>query len=150
MNDTDALLASARRLRELGHADAAAATFALVLQSRPSLAEAHAYLASHTLQRGALAASVAHGERALQANPDDVGAHAALGDALRRLLTMQHAKQALQDILGELPHAFTSGLHHAWLLERRGDTHAALLGYLRAIKTALDPQNLLNPGKVLP
>ena len=136
MNDTDALLASARRLRELGHADAAAATFALVLQSRPSLAEAHAYLASHTLQRGAFAASVAHGERALQANPDDVGAHAALGDALRRLLTLQHAEQALQDILGELPHAFTSGLHHAWLLERRGDTHAALLGYLRAIKTA--------------
>lgn len=136
MNDTDALLASARRLRELGHADAAAATFALLLQSRPSLAEAHAYLASHTLQRGALAASVAHGERALQADPDDVQMHTMLGDALRRLVVVQHAEQSLQDILGDLPHAFTSRLHHAWLLERRGDTHAALLGYLRAIKTA--------------
>ena len=67
MNDTDALLASARQLHGRGHADAAAATYSLVLQSRPGVAEAHAYLAAHALQRGVLAASVAHGEQALKA-----------------------------------------------------------------------------------
>jgi aspartate beta-hydroxylase len=136
MNDTDALLASARQLRERGHADAAAATYSLALQNLPALAEAHAFLASHTLQRGAFATSVAHGERALKADPDNVQVHALLGDALRRLVTLEHAERALQDILVDQPQAYTSGLHHAWLLERRGDTQAALLGYLRAIKTA--------------
>jgi aspartate beta-hydroxylase len=136
MNDTDALLASARQLRERGHADAAAATYALALQSRPALAEAHAYLASHALQRGVFAAAVAHGEQALLADPDNVQVHAVLGDAMRRLIAFDYAERALQDILGDQPQAYTSGLHHAWLLERRGDTQAALLGYLRSIKTA--------------
>jgi aspartate beta-hydroxylase len=136
MNDTDALLASARQLQERGHADAAAATYSLVLQSRPGVAEAHAYLAAHALQRGVLAASVAHGEQALKADPNDVQVHALLGDALRRLITFEYAERALQEILRDQPQAYTSSLHHAWLLERRGDTHAALLGYLRSIKTA--------------
>jgi aspartate beta-hydroxylase len=136
MNDTDTLLASARQLHARGHADAAAATYGLVLQCQPALAEAHAFLASHALQRGAFAAAVAHGERVLQTDPDNVQMHALLGDALRRLVTLEHAERALQDILVDQPHAYTSGLHHAWLLERRGDTQAALLGYIRAIKTA--------------
>lgn len=136
MNDPDALLASARQLHARGHADAAAATYSLVLQSRPGVAEAHAFLAVHALQRGVFAAAVAHGEQALKSNPDDVQVHAVLGDALRRLLTSDSAERALQDILGNQPQAYTSGLHLAWLLERRGDTHAALLGYLRSIKTA--------------
>jgi aspartate beta-hydroxylase len=136
MNDTDALLASARQLHQRGHADAAAATYALALQNLPALAEAHAYLATHALQRGVFAASVAHGEQALMADPDNVQVHAALGDALRRLMTLEHAERALADILDGQPYAYTSGLHHAWLLERRGDAHAALLGYLRSIKMA--------------
>jgi aspartate beta-hydroxylase len=136
MNDTDALLASARQLRERGHADAAAATYSLVLQSQPEVTEAHAFLAAHALQRGVFAAAVAHAEQALQTDPDDVQVHALLGDALRRLITLEYAEPALQDILRDQPQAYTSGLHHAWLLERRGDTQASLLGYLRAIKTA--------------
>lgn len=136
MNDTDVLLTSARQLRELGHADAAAASYALILQSQPALAEAHTYLAAHAMQRGVFAAAVSHGEQALKADPDNVQVHALLGDALRRLVTLEHAERALQGILGDQPQAFTSGLHHAWLLERRGDTHAALLGYLRSIKAA--------------
>ncbi len=136
MNDPDALLASARQLHARGHADAAAATYSLVLQSRSGVAEAHAYLATHALQRGVFAAAVAHGEQALKEDPDDVQVHAVLDDALRRLITLEHAERALQDILGDQPQAYTSGLHLAWLLERRGDTHAALLGYLRSIKTA--------------
>jgi aspartate beta-hydroxylase len=136
MNETDTLLASARQLRERGHADAAAATYALILERQPTLLEAHAFLAAHALQGGALAAAVAHGERALQADPDDVRMHALLGDALRRLMPLPHAERALRDLLDAQPQAFTSGLHHAWLLERRGETQAALLGYLRAIKAA--------------
>ena len=136
MNDVDTLLASARLMRARGHDDAAAASYALTLQNGPALAEAHAFLAAHALRRGAFAASVAHGEQALKADPDDVQAHAVLGEALRRLITLEHAERALRDILDEQPQAYTSGLHHAWLLERRGDTHAALLGYLRSIKTA--------------
>ena len=136
MNDVDTLLASARLMRVRGHDDAAAASYALTLQNGPTLAEAHAFLAAHALRRGAFAASVAHGEQALKADPDDVQAHAVLGEALRRLITLEHAERALRDILDEQPQAYTSGLHHAWLLERRGDTHAALLGYLRSIKTA--------------
>ena len=134
--DADALLASARQLRKRGHADAAAATYSLVLQSRPGVAEAHGFLAAHALQRGIFAAAAAHGEQALKADPDDVQVHALLGDALRRLVTFDYAERALQDMLVDQPQAYTSGLHHAWLLERRGDAHAALLGYLRAIKTA--------------
>lgn len=136
MNDIPALLSSARQLRDRGHADAAAATYALILERQPTLLEAHAFLAGHALQGGALAAAVAHGERALQADPDDVRMHALLGDALRRLMPLAHAERTLQDLLDTQPQAFTSGLHHAWLLERRGETRAALLGYLRAIKTA--------------
>jgi aspartate beta-hydroxylase len=136
MNDTDALLASARQLHARGHADAAAASYSLVLQRLPVLAEAHAFLASHALQCGVFAAAVAHGERVLQTDPDNVPVHALLGDALRRLVTFDSAERALHDILGDQPQAYTSGLHHAWLLERRGDTQAALLGYLRSIKTA--------------
>ena len=136
MNDTDALLATARQLHARGHAKAAAATYSLALQSRPALAEAHAYLAAHALQSGVFAAAAAHGEQALKADPDNVQVHALLGDALRRLVTFDHAERVLQDMLIDQPQAYTSGLHHAWLLERRGAAHAALLGYLRSIKSA--------------
>lgn len=136
MNDVDTLLASARLLRARGHDDAAAASYTLALQNGPALAEAHGFLAAHALRRGAFAASATHGEQALKADPDDVQAHAVLGDALRRLMPLEHAERALRDILDEQPQAYTSGLHHAWLLERRGDAHAALLGYLRSIRIA--------------
>ena len=76
MNDVDTLLASARLMRARGHDDAAAASYALTLQNGPALAEAHAFLAAHALRRGAFAASVAHGEQALKADPDDVQVHA--------------------------------------------------------------------------
>ena len=136
MSDADALLTSARQLRERGHADAAAATYALALQSRPTLSEAHAYLAEHALQRGDLAAAVAHGEQALQANGDDVQTHAVLGKALHELLKFDRAEQVLGAIIGDLPFAYSSRLHHAGLVERRGDRESATLGYLHAIKTA--------------
>jgi aspartate beta-hydroxylase len=136
MDDIDALLASARQLRERGHADAAAATYTLTLRARPALAEAHAYLAAHALQRGDFAASVAHGENALAADPDNVQLHATLGKALFELVKFERAERALEAIVGDLPFAFTSRLHHAGLIERRGDRESATLGYLRAIKTA--------------
>ena len=56
--------------------------------------------------------------------------------ALRELVKSAGAKDALAAIVRAQPHAYTSDLHHAHLLERRGDARAALLGYLRAIKTA--------------
>jgi aspartate beta-hydroxylase len=136
MSETDALLSSARMLRARGHDDAAAASYALALQNGSTLAEAHAYLATHALRRGGFAAAVAHAERALQAEPDDVQIHALLGDALRRLTALEHAEPALRGILDDQPQAYTSGLHHARLLERRGDADEALLGYLRCIKLA--------------
>jgi aspartate beta-hydroxylase len=129
-------LASARQLRERGHADAAAATYALALQGRPAMAEAHAYLAAHALQRGEFGVSVAHGENALATDPDNVQLHALVGKALQELSKHDRAEQVLAAIVGDLPFAFTSRLHLAALVERRADRESATLGYLRAIKTA--------------
>ena len=136
MDEIDALLASARQLRERGHADAAAATYALVLQRRPLLSEAHGFLASHALQRGDFAAAVTHGEQALEADPENVQLHAVLGKALHELGKFDRTEQVLGAIVGDLPFAFTTRLHCASLIERRGDSQAALLGYIRSIKTA--------------
>ncbi len=136
MSDVEPLLASARQLRESGHADAAAATYALLLKSRPTQPEALSFLAGHALRCGEFAVAIGHGERLIDADPNNALAHAELGTALRELVKSASAEDALAAIVRTQPHAYTSALHHAHLLERRGDSRGAVLGYLRSIKTA--------------
>ena len=136
MSDIETLLTTARQLQLRGHADAAAATYSLVLQSQPERGEAHAYLTAHAFKRGQFAAAVAHGEHLLNADQNDVQAHADLGMALRELMQSGQAEAALGAIVQAQPYAYCCALHLACLQERRGDTRAALLGYTRAIKTA--------------
>jgi len=100
------------------------------------MSDMESMLASQAFQRGDFAAAVAHGERRIAADQNDVQAHAALGKALRELVNTAAAEGALADIVAAQPCAYTSELHRAWLQERRGDARAALLGYLRSIKTA--------------
>ena len=136
MDNLHSLLATARQLHRRGHADAAAATYSLALRGNPTLGEAHAYLATHALQRGEFADAVAHGEHAVNADQNDVRAHSELGRALRELMKSAQAEDILAAIINGQPYAYCSALHYAFLLERRGDTHAALIVYTRAIKTA--------------
>ena len=101
MSDIHPLLATARQLHRRGHADAAAATYSLALRGNPTLGEAHAYLATHALQRGEFADAVAHGEHAVNADQNDVQAHIDLGAALSELKKFEHA----EDILAAIEYA---------------------------------------------
>jgi aspartate beta-hydroxylase len=83
-----------------------------------------------------LADTVRRGERAVRERPQDVRAHDQLFKAIRALLDRNGSAPALAAICRDLPHAYTSLLHLARLQEAVGDRRAALLGYLRAIKTA--------------
>lgn len=61
-------------------------------------------------------------------------------------------REAVEDVVAELHGSFSAehgiGISKRGTMARRKDPVA--LDVMRAIKTALDPQNLLNPGKVLP
>lgn len=72
----------------------------------------------------------------MAAAPGDVARHRALAEAHRALLAGDEAEAGLAAICADLPTAFTSLLHLGRLRELRGDAQAALLDYLRAIKTA--------------
>ena len=58
----------------------------------------------------------------------------------------------VEDVVDELNGSFSAehgiGISKLGSMERRKDK--AALGVMRAIKLALDPNNILNPGKVLP
>ncbi|HEX3757552.1 MAG TPA: aspartyl/asparaginyl beta-hydroxylase domain-containing protein [Kofleriaceae bacterium] len=82
------------------------------------------------------AAAVRRLERALAAQPLDLALHQQLAEAHRRLLARADRERELTAICRELPSAFTSQLHLAALLDARGDRHAAVIGYTRAIRTA--------------
>lgn len=136
MNHIDTLLSQARTLAQSGHVDAAAAIFALLLQMQPTLIEAHVYLAGHALGRGDPAVAVAHCEQAVNVNQDDVELHRGLAVALSELMKSERAEIDLDAILSVQPYAYSSGLYRAHLQERRGDQRTAMIGYLRAIRTA--------------
>jgi hypothetical protein len=82
------------------------------------------------------AAEVRRLERALEARPLDLALHQQLAEAHRQLLQRADRARELTAICRELPCAFTSQLHLAALHETRGDRHAAVIGFTRAIKTA--------------
>ncbi|MBT9384168.1 FAD-binding oxidoreductase [Pseudooceanicola sp. CBS1P-1] len=63
-----------------------------------------------------------------------------------------HLVEAIEDVVAELGGAFSAehgiGTHKLSTMARRKDPGA--LAAMRAIKAALDPQNIMNPGKLLP
>jgi Aspartyl/Asparaginyl beta-hydroxylase len=75
-------------------------------------------------------------ERAIQANPGKVALHRDLALTLREVILGDDPEGKLSTITRELPFAFTTLLHLGRLIELRRDTHAAVLMYTRAIKTA--------------
>jgi len=75
-------------------------------------------------------------ERELQQRPGDVALHEQLAQAHQRLLKLPAREGKLAAICKDQPFAFTSLLHLAMLREARGDHKAAMIGFLRAIKTA--------------
>jgi aspartyl/asparaginyl beta-hydroxylase (cupin superfamily) len=75
-------------------------------------------------------------ERALEARPLDLALHQQLAQAHNQLLRRGDHAAELAAICRELPFAFTSRLLLASIDEARGDHRAAVIGFLRAIKTA--------------
>jgi aspartate beta-hydroxylase len=75
-------------------------------------------------------------ERALRERPGEVALHERLAQAHHRLLKRDDRETKLAAICRDLPFAFTSLLHLSALREARGDRTAAVIGFLRAIKTA--------------
>jgi hypothetical protein len=75
-------------------------------------------------------------ERAVHSRPADVALHRQLAEAHHRLLETDGAEAELLAICRDQPQAFTSLLHLAHIIERRGIAHGAIVGYTRAIKTA--------------
>jgi hypothetical protein len=80
--------------------------------------------------------AIRRAERTVLERPQDVAAHDFLFQTIRAILEQPDAEPTLAAICNDLPGAYTSRLHLARLQELRGDAHAALLGYTRAIKTA--------------
>jgi hypothetical protein len=75
-------------------------------------------------------------ERRLEAQPLDLAVHHQLARAHEQLLAQGDRDLQLTAICRDLPHAFTSQLHLAALHEARGDRRAAVVGFLRAVRTA--------------
>jgi aspartyl/asparaginyl beta-hydroxylase (cupin superfamily) len=75
-------------------------------------------------------------ERSLEAQPLDLASHKQLAEAHAELLGHGDGETELAQICRDLPFAFTSQLHLARLYEDAGDKRRAVLGFLRAIKTA--------------
>ncbi len=134
--DLETLLVRARAKAEAGKLDGALAAFRHILEREPGHAEAHAWVSREMFRRGDLAGAVRHCELALDGNPADLTLHNNLATAHLALLKADTAEQALAAICAELPFAFTSLLHLSRLAEVRGDARGAVIGYLRAIKTA--------------
>ncbi|HET9626067.1 MAG TPA: aspartyl/asparaginyl beta-hydroxylase domain-containing protein [Kofleriaceae bacterium] len=83
-----------------------------------------------------LAEAVRQLERGLEAQPLDLALHQQLAAAHQSLLALDDRDHQLAAICRDLPNAFTSQLHLAALHEARGDRRAAVIGFLRAIRTA--------------
>ncbi len=75
-------------------------------------------------------------ERALRVTPLDLALHQQLWDAHRRLLSGDGAEAKLVEITRAVPMAFTSLLHLARLVDHRNDLRGAIIGYMRAVRTA--------------
>ncbi|HEY6179835.1 MAG TPA: aspartyl/asparaginyl beta-hydroxylase domain-containing protein [Kofleriaceae bacterium] len=87
-------------------------------------------------QPPAAAATVRALEAALETRPLDLALHQQLGRAHDQLLQLPDSERELTAICRDLPFAFTSQLHLASLHHERGDRRAAVVGFIRAIKTA--------------
>ncbi|MGE5185341.1 MAG: aspartyl/asparaginyl beta-hydroxylase domain-containing protein, partial [Acidobacteriota bacterium] len=82
------------------------------------------------------AADIRRLELAIRKRPADVAAHHQLAEAHHRVLARGGAEAKLAAIVRDHGFAFTSMLHLAHLVEKRGDRAGAVIGYTRAIKTA--------------
>jgi alkyldihydroxyacetonephosphate synthase len=71
-----------------------------------------------------------------------------LADSLAQWQAIKReATRAVLDAGGTLSHHHGIGIDHAaWLAEEKGSVGIAAL---RAVKTALDPRGIMNPGKLL-
>src|SRR5437868_3230451 len=84
----------------------------------------------------AAAAAVRRLEAALDVTPLDLALHQQLGRAHEDLMRSPEPEHELAAICRDQPFAFTSLLHLAALHHARGDRRAAVVGFMRAIKTA--------------
>lgn len=75
-------------------------------------------------------------ERVLEGTPQDLAVHHQLAQAHMQLLQQPDAETELAALCRDLPFAFTSQLHLAFLRDTRGDRRGAVIAYLRAIRTA--------------
>jgi len=75
-------------------------------------------------------------ELALHEQPGDVALHERLAEAHHRVLGLDDREAKLAAICRDLPFAFTSLLHLSALLEARGEHGGAVIGFLRAVRTA--------------
>lgn len=82
------------------------------------------------------AAAVRKLERALEARPLDLALHQQLAQAHYQLLQREDREIELAAICRDLPFAFTSQLHLAALFEARSYGREAVIGFMRAIKSA--------------
>jgi len=82
------------------------------------------------------AAAVRALEQDLEARPLDLALHEQLARAHRAVLDGPDPHGQLGEVCRDLPFAYTTQLHLAALHEARGDRHAGVTGFLRAIKTA--------------
>ena len=136
MNSAVTLIAQARALDSAGHVDASAAVFAMVLQEQPGCVEAMRKVAVQSLRQGNAPEAVGLLERALQVAQEDPQLHHELHGALESLVKGRDAQKALDLIVAQQPYAYCSDLYRARLLELRGETRQAVLGYLRSIRAA--------------
>jgi aspartyl/asparaginyl beta-hydroxylase len=88
------------------------------------------------LNRHQLGAAVRILELAIEAQPLELALHQQLAQAHLQLLKHPEREDELGEICRELPFAFTSHLHLAALREARGEERGAVVGFMRAIRTA--------------
>lgn len=136
MESVETLVARARALGNAGHADASAAVYSLLLEIQPRCVEALRAVAQQALRQGSVVEAVSLLERALELEQGDPKLHYELHVALQRLMQTPDAHATLGLIVSRQPYGYSSDLIRARLLESRGETRPAVLGYLRAIRGA--------------
>jgi tetratricopeptide (TPR) repeat protein len=136
----DAYVALAEMLLSMQRNDQADQVLMEARARVPESSAIHRALAHSRLVRGDLAGAEGDLRLALQRDPQDIRAHLALGDVLRRMQRLDDARRAL-DAVTELDPAFPGlAMARGQLAEARGELPQALQTFREAL--ARDPTNV--------
>ncbi|HEX6832213.1 MAG TPA: aspartyl/asparaginyl beta-hydroxylase domain-containing protein [Rudaea sp.] len=133
---TDSQLLEARQFALSGDVLKAESAYRRILDAAPEHPEALNFFALRALGLGAHEQAVQLLERAVAGGPADAQLLNNLGNAYRSCGRFDEARGAFARALETAPDFFIARLHLAHMLERLGQSHAALVNYFGAITQA--------------